>query len=357
MATSVKGARLSNNRIPHEGHTPSTADEHLPSTLNDQLPQFSKGPASNLVGAGDPNPAPEHFCPKRRWGSEQLRTAKRITVLASLQQSLRLGPHELPVAPGVVGEVGKVFHELGILLFQEGQQLLADPHPFKTPVLIRGILEPSNALLPEPLAELLPAAIDERPDHSVVAAWFDGRKAGNARPSKQAGEHRFGLVVHSMSDRDKARPHLSRETMERDVPGLPSPFLQLGPRPEFEGLRNKRQVKRPRLLGNQRDFGRTFSPKAVVDACHTRRETFPSSQPREQVHQRNAVAASGASDENVISPEEQRPATEGLSNLGKHSKSLPKLHKKRDPEGSLGVRESAAQNEPESRLRRTSVRC
>ncbi len=194
------------------------------------------------------------------------------------------------------------------------ERLVPEPRPRAVPVLVRRVLAPGLAPLPEEGAELLASDSEERPPEPDRGPGPERphrphpREPPRPRTTREPEEDRLGLVVPCVRDRDGGGPLLRRDAGEERVALPPRDRLEGAPLPREDPrhVRPPPAARDPEPRGERLDevrVGRALRPPdPVVQRRDGELEPRPSG-PREiaeQPEQGHRIPAPRARDDDSV---------------------------------------------------------
>lgn len=170
-------------------------------------------------------------------------------------------------------ECAEMLDHTKILDEQHGQDLVANPHPLEVPLMIRRIIDERKTAIENVGPKIGTTAVEERSDHTVSPSWRDPPEATEPGATKNPSEHRFGLIVLAVTDRNARCAMRPGDLMESVIPELAGPALNRRPLPRHLdpcAVEGNAEVacQRRHLL----DFGRGFRPETVIDRRNADRD-------------------------------------------------------------------------------------
>ena len=125
-----------------------------------------------------------------------------------------------PIERRIGQNVSLVLHQFGSLQkprpakAQVRQRIchFARSNAIKPGVLIRWIIHPIQPLSPQPIAQIRPGFAKQRSDHPARHRP-NPRQAIHARAARKPQQHRFGLIICSVSHQDRARGGPQQDAM------------------------------------------------------------------------------------------------------------------------------------------------
>ena len=95
-----------------------------------------------------------------------------------------------------------MLYQARVLGHQNGQDLMTNPNSLEGALVVRRIIDESKSPIESVGPNVGTTAIEKRPDHTIRALRLDSPEAAQSRSAKNSSEHRFGLVVLAVSNRD-----------------------------------------------------------------------------------------------------------------------------------------------------------
>ena len=113
-------------------------------------------------------------------------------------------------------------------LFEKREKDVAHPVPFEPGVDVRPVDPIRYPAFLQVFEDILFPDIENRPDDPVFRRSRDPFQPPDPRPLEEAHQDRLDLVVRRVGQRDRLRPHVSRELPKEPVPDLPGLLLEPG---------------------------------------------------------------------------------------------------------------------------------
>ena len=110
---------------------------------------------------------------------------------------------KLRILPKSLGGGGEAGGDAGILLFQQGHQMMPQPVTEEFVAAVGAVLHMADVVFVQKGLHLGPGHIQHGPDEPV-GLWRDAAQAPQARATDQVHQHRFGVVVGGVGGGDGA---------------------------------------------------------------------------------------------------------------------------------------------------------
>ena len=201
---------------------------------------------------------------------------------------------------------------------------MAHPVPEELRVAVGGVVHGLEVVGGEVRQDRGPVDFEERPD-DPASPGRDAGKAAGPRPLEDSHQHRLGLVVGGVAQRDAPGANPPRDTRKRRVANEPRGLLG-GPAPapwhlNADDLRRAAQAGGERL--DERRIPVRLGPEAVVNVTDGELEPELGAEERERVEEGDRVGAARDAYEDVVSGAEEAPADCGLPDRVEHERRPP----------------------------------
>ncbi len=297
-----RGARADQPPIHHARPAPGGQPHHASPRAHERVQRVDVR-ARRGMGGRVPGPAGERAAADGRPCRDEQVHGRRVLSRATEQ----CGPGRAKrrvVRAGVVGERGEMIDHGGVERGERRQHVRADPGAQKALVRVRRVVDEGQPGGDDQRPDVRACAVEERPDHAVVAAGRDASEPAQRAPAQQTREDRLGLVVTRVPDGNARRALSQGGLPQGGVPRGTCGGLHRRPALHGNGQRAKRHRERLGLTRRDRDVLRRIGTQPVIDRRGDERHAKLRREARESIKESRRVGAARAR-------HEQRPPRDG----------------------------------------------